>query len=179
MKKSFVGFAVILAAVTLVSCASSKPAASAPVKADAAYQLPVGNFQKWYDADLEGGDTISFKGGGVDYMFPAGFDPKAYSSLYLVYETSAWVAEPDVLAQTGKEDTMQLSVKDWDGEGGRVDLTYPYVEKGTGEVALLDGDQYQALTAKGIEGFAIAANVWSHNGIARYKVKIISLEARP
>jgi hypothetical protein len=185
--KKIMGYGAVLALVMLAgSCGSSgaakteppPPAPAEPVKATEAYVIPVSQFAPWYKASIEE-DTIAFEGGGLDCLLPEGVDLKAYSQLVLVYETSDWVDEEAVAAKTGKPNTMQLSIKDWDGGEARVDLTYPYLEEGSGEAVLLEGENYAALQKEGVAGFTLAANVWENNGIANYKLKIVSLELRP
>lgn len=186
MKRTIIGYGAVCALVVLaVSCASSgggksasQPEEPQPVKAAGPYQLPLSEFKDWYKASIEE-DTITFEGGGLDYLLPLDVNLKAYSELVLVYETSDWVEEEAVAEKTGTANLMQLSIKNWDGGDGRVDLTYPYLQEGAGEVVLLDADKYTELQQKAVEGFSIAANVWENNGIANYKVKILSLELRP
>jgi hypothetical protein len=172
--------AALTVGIIAFSCATASGGGAAKQSgpADKPFALPLTEFKPWYKAKFQG-DTIALEGGGVDYLLPLDVDLNAYSQLVLVYETFDWVDEDAVLKQTGKANTMQLSVKDWDGGDSRIDLTYPYIVEGAGEAVLLEGEQYDALKQKGVEGFSLAANVWSNNGISTYKVKVISLELRP
>jgi hypothetical protein len=176
-KIAFIGAIAVLSALA-ASCAGGGEAKQTG-PATAPYQLPLSEIRPWYNAEFIGGDTIAFKGGGVDYLLPLEVKLAAYSNLALVYEIVDFTGEEAVGAKTGNSNTMQLSIKDWDGGDSRIDLTYIPLKEEGGEVTLLEGDSFAKLQQKGVEGFTIAANTWQNNAISTYTLKIISLELRP
>jgi hypothetical protein len=80
---------------------------------DGSYELnPNVGWSSWYQVSING-NTISFEGGGVDYVYPAGFDVTQYSSLEFVYTCVV------------TEGSSGGSIKALPEAGNRKDIGYP------------------------------------------------------
>jgi uncharacterized repeat protein (TIGR02543 family) len=144
-------------------------------QANGAYVLDPSLFKTWYNASLIGGDTISFTGGGMNYLFPTDdedFDIADYESLTVSYTTSDIPAEED--GKSLKLTVHTLTVGDSDYT--HANLTYPTLAEGEGNFSI-DDTNFAALQADGIVGFDFQIN--SDGGHTTYKMKINSMTLNP
>jgi uncharacterized repeat protein (TIGR02543 family) len=156
--------------ITLNPKAETPPEGTFGKQEDGTYKLDPANFTVWYNAELTGGDTIAFAGGGVNYPFPDDddeFDIADYVSLTVEYTTSSIPEESDK--------TLKLiihTLKTGDTDYTRTNLVYPTLSSGDGTYTLL-GTDFEKLQADGVLGFDFQIN--SDGGYTSFNMKIKSM----
>jgi len=183
-------FNLRIRSMTLNPVVPPAPAGTYGKQQDGSYKLDPSMFAKWYNANLTGGNTIAFSGGGMYYLFPTSdsdFDINDYGSLVVEYTTSgATIPSGGHLEIAVKAITSSFDpISGGSGNSG-TDLYYAWLPGADGDNAQLgDGSftfdasstphNFDTFKGTGIVGFALGAS----GSIATFNLTINSMTLMP